>query len=72
MRYGSWAEFVSISEKSLVLKPDHLSFPEASGLPKSALVAYGAVKAAGFISLPVLETGLDKTARVGEEEVEAL
>ena len=71
MRYGSWAEFVSISEKSLVLKPDHLSFPEASGLPKSALVAYGAVKAAGFISLPVLETGLDKTARVGEEEVEA-
>ena len=71
MRYGSWAEFVSISENSLVLKPDHLSFPEASGLPKSALVAYGAVKSAGFISLPVLNPARDKTASVGEEEVEA-
>ena len=71
MRYGSWAEFVSISESSLVLKPDHFSFSEASGLPKSALVAYGAVKSAGFISLPVLEAARDKTASVGEDEVEA-
>ena len=71
VRYGSWAEFVAISESCLVLKPDHLSFSEAAGLPMSALVAYGAVKAAGFISLPLLETAPDKTAKVGEEEVEA-
>ena len=70
MRYGTWAEFVSVNENCLLLKPDDLSFPEASGLPKSALVAYGAVKSAGFISRPVLET-LAKPARVGDEEVEA-
>ena len=55
-----------------MLKPDHLSFSEAAGLPISALVAYGVVKAAGFLSLPVLENAPDKkTARVSEEEVEA-
>ena len=37
----------------------------------SALVAYGAVKAAGFISLPVLETTPDNAARLVQEEVEA-
>ena len=55
-----------------MLKPDHLSFSEAAGLPISALVAYGVVKAAGFLSLPVLENAPDKkTVRVSEEEVEA-
>ena len=53
-----------------MLKPDHLSFSEAAGLPISALVAYGVVKAAGFLSLPVLEND-KKTVRVSEEEVEA-
>ena len=60
---------VSISENSLLLKPEDLSFSEAAGLPKSGLVAYGAVKAAGFLSLPVLETAPGKMIRVGEEDV---
>merc|ERR1711971_457324 len=70
VRYGSWAEFVAINESCLLLKPDHLSFSEAAGLPMSALVAYGALKAAGLISLPVLETTPGKIARVGQDEVE--
>ena len=69
VRYGSWSELVSISESCLVLKPDQLSFSEAAGMPMSALVAYGAVKSAGFLSLPIQETP-DKV-KVGEEEVEA-
>ena len=62
---------VSISENSLLLKPEDLSFSEAAGLPKSGLVAYGAVKAAGFLSLPVLETAPGKMIRLGEEDVVA-
>ena len=68
VRYGSWAEFVCISESCLVLKPDRLSFSAAAGLPMSALVAYGAVKSAGFLALPVLEIP-DKPG-VGQDEVE--
>ena len=71
MRYGTWAELASISENSLLLKPEDLSFSEAAGLPKSGLVAYGAVKAAGFLSLPVLETAPGKMIRLGEEDVVA-
>ena len=71
MRYGTWAELVSISENSLLLKPEDLSFSEAAGLPKSGLVAYGAVKAAGFLSLPVLETAPGKMIRLGEKDVVA-
>jgi len=71
LRYGSWAELVSISENTLLLKPEDLSFSEAAGLPKSGLVAYGAVKAAGFLSLPVLETAPGKMIRLGEDDVVA-
>ena len=62
---------VSISENSLLLKPEDLSFSEAAGLPKSGLVAYGAVKAAGFLSLPVPKTAPGKMIRLGEEDVVA-
>ena len=71
LRYGTWAEFVSVNENCLLIKPDNLSFPEVAGLPKSALVAYGAVKSAGFISIPVLETSSEKPTRVDPEDVEA-
>ena len=71
LRYGTWAEFVSVNENCLLIKPDNLSFPEVAGLPKSALVAYGAVKSAGFITIPVLETSSEKPTRVDPEDVEA-
>lgn len=54
-RWGTWAEFVAVNSKVLVKKSENYSFPEAAALPMSALVAYGAVKAAGLINKPVVE-----------------
>ena len=54
VRYGSWAEFVCVGESSLIHKPDQYSFSQAAALPMQALVAYGAVKASGFLNQPVL------------------
>ena len=71
MRDGSWAEFVSIGESCLVIKPDRYSHSQAAALPMSALVAYAAVKAAGFFSSPVMESPAHKTTRPDEVEVEA-
>ena len=62
MRYGCWAEFVYISESSLTHKPDTYTFSQAASLPMQALVAYGAVKAAGFCNKPVLDNIKHKDA----------
>jgi len=55
VRWGTWAEYVAVSEKVLVKKPPSYSFSEAAALPMSALVAYGAIKASGSFEKPVLE-----------------
>ena len=70
VREGSWAEYVSVGESVLVSKPDSYSHSQAAALPMSALVAYGAVKAAGFSSSPVVEPLPHKTTRPQEVEVE--
>ena len=72
VRHGSWAEFVSIGESCLINKPDSYSFAEAAALPMSALVAFSAVKAAGFFSNPVVESVLHKTTRPEDVEVEVI
>jgi zinc-binding alcohol dehydrogenase/oxidoreductase len=40
---GTFAEYISISRKLVVEKPDHLSFEEAAAVPLSALTAYRAI-----------------------------
>ena len=69
VRLGSWAEFVTVGESALVIKPPSYSFAEAAALPMSALVAYGAVKSAGFLSCPLVQTDKQQTA-ASEAEVE--
>ena len=68
VRLGSWAEFVSVGESALVLKPPSYSFSEAAALPMSALVAYGAVKSAGFLNTPVVQS--DKPTASTDVEVD--
>ena len=69
VRLGSWAEFVTVGESALVIKPPSYSFSQAAALPMSALVAYGAVKAAGFLSSPLVER---QQAATSEAEVETV
>ena len=69
VRLGSWAEFVSLAESALVLKPPSYSFSQAAALPMSALVAFGAVKSGGFLSCPVVQSD-KQTAATSEAEVE--
>ena len=69
MRYGSWAEFVSIGESSLVHKPPSYTFPQAAALPMSALVAWGAVKASGHLNKPVVDNLPHKTLSPADIEV---
>lgn len=38
--FGSFAEYIAINEKALVLKPDAISFEEATAIPHAALLAY--------------------------------
>lgn len=38
--FGSFAEYIAINEKALVLKPDAMSFEEATAIPHAALLAY--------------------------------
>ena len=71
VRLGSWAEFVSVAESVLVVKPPSYSFSEAAALPMSALVAYGAVKSAGFLSIPLVQSDKQQTATTSEADVEA-
>jgi len=66
-RWGTWAEFVAVKENVLVKKGEKYSFSEAAALPMSALVAFGAVKATGFIQNPLLESIPHKTRK--QEEV---
>ena len=62
-RWGTWAEYVTVDENVLVKKGENYSFAEAAALPMSALVAYGAVKAAGLFEHPVLDDSSHKTKR---------
>jgi len=62
VRYGSWAEFVCIGEGSLVHKPEQYTFAQAAALPMQSLVAFGAVKAAGFLNKPLLDNVPHKDA----------
>ena len=70
VRYGSWAELVSLPESSLVLKPATYSHAQAAALPMQCQVAHAAVSAAGFIKLPVLETLAHKALRPEQVDVE--
>ena len=70
VRYGSWAELVSLPESSLVLKPATYSHAQAAALPMQCQVAHAAVRAAGFIKLAVLETLAHKALRPEEVDVE--
>ncbi|MGM0579959.1 MAG: NAD(P)-dependent alcohol dehydrogenase [Bacteroidota bacterium] len=38
--FGSFAEYIAINEKALVLKPDTMSFEEATAIPHAALLAH--------------------------------
>ena len=38
--FESFAEYIAINEKALVLKPDAMSFEEATAIPHAALLAY--------------------------------
>ncbi len=38
--FGSFAEYVAINQKALVLKPEAMSFEEAAAIPHAALLAY--------------------------------
>ena len=69
VRHGSWAEFVSIGESSLVHKPPAYTFSQAAALPMSALVAWAAVKASGHINKPVLDNLPHKTLSPADMEV---
>lgn len=40
---GTFAEYISISKKQVVEKPEHLSFEQAAAVPLSALTAYRAL-----------------------------
>ena len=40
--FGSYAEYISISEKALHLKPDSISFEDAAALPHASLLAWQA------------------------------
>ncbi|ADR22324.1 NADPH:quinone reductase [Marivirga tractuosa] len=38
--FGSFAEYIAINEKALVLKPEEMSFEEATAIPHAAMLAY--------------------------------
>lgn len=38
--FGSFAEYIAINEKAVVLKPEEMSFEEATAIPHAALLAY--------------------------------
>ena len=71
VRHGSWAECVVVGEAALVHKPDTYSWAEAAALPMQSCVAHAAVKAAGLLAAPVLDTVPHKEAAAGDVEVTA-
>ena len=54
-RWGTCSEYVAVNEKVLVKKAKDYSLSEAAALPMSALVAYGAVRAAGLVNKPLID-----------------
>ena len=48
--FGAFAEYVSVPENALILKPQNLSFEEAAVVPESALVALQALRDKGKIN----------------------
>ena len=71
VRHGSWAECVVVGEAALVHKPDTYSWAEAAALPMQSCVAHAAVKAAGLLAAPVLDTVPHKEAAAADVEVTA-
>ncbi len=57
---GTFAEFVKVPARKIHLKPDHLSFREASALPLAGVTAYRALTVKGRLSAGenVLITGI--------------
>lgn len=47
--FGSFAEYIAINEKAVVLKPDAMSFEEATAIPHAALLAYQGLVVKGKI-----------------------
>jgi NADPH:quinone reductase-like Zn-dependent oxidoreductase len=47
--FGAFAEYVSVTENSLALKPTNISFEEAAAVPEAALVALQALRDKGRI-----------------------
>jgi|TARA_R110002020_G_scaffold191187_1_gene390951 NADPH:quinone reductase-like Zn-dependent oxidoreductase len=47
--FGSFAEFISIDEKALTLKPDSLSFEKAASIPHAAMLALQGLRDVGKI-----------------------
>ncbi len=44
---GTYAEYITVTENQVALKPESLSFPEAASIPLAALTAYQALLDAG-------------------------
>ena len=65
-RWGTWAEYVTVSAAAVLVKPETYSFAQAAALPMSSLVAWGAVKAAGFQTKPAQPIRIDPNAAVQE------
>src|SRR5436309_1060605 len=49
--FGGFAEYVSVPENALVLKPTNISFEEAAAVPQASLVALQGLRAKGQIKL---------------------
>lgn len=47
-RYGSLAEYTSVEERLLALKPKNLDFAQAASLPLAIETAYEGLETAGF------------------------
>jgi NADPH:quinone reductase-like Zn-dependent oxidoreductase len=39
-KFGAFAEYISVSEKALTLKPEQMTFEEAAAIPHASLLAY--------------------------------
>lgn len=66
--FGSFAEYVSVPEDALVLKPTTLSFEEAAAVPQAALVALQGLRDNGQIKpgQKVLVDGVEHPSGWGE------
>ena len=57
--FGSFAEYICINEKAVVLKPDMMSFEDAAAIPHASMLAYQAILEKGKIkpALKILING---------------